>query len=176
MNLPTHYNKRLQRAYPELRMRWSDVRECWLLEQRAYYARLDINPEKYPRDALDTFIQHRDGYFLTGMYAPRDLPNVDRLIQFLYAHDVRRMDLGGGSDADRAARLADMYDARDAAYRAKLKRENSFEHTGAGAELYDQLAWEEKRRVSVPNSGPLKSKADIRFGSAKSREQVPGSV
>lgn len=174
MNLPPHYNERLQRAYPELRMRWSEVRETWLLEQRAHYARLDINPADYPRNALDTFIQHQDGYFLSGMYEPRSLPQVDRLVQFLYAHDTRRLDLGGGSDADRARRLADMYDTRDAAYRTKLKRDNSFEATGAGGELYERLAWEEGRRVSVPSS--YKGTADIKFGSAKTRSQVPGSV
>lgn len=173
MTLSPSYNKILQRAYPELRMRWSDAKEQWHLEQRAGYARLDINPEHYPAEAVDTFLCMRDGYFLSGVYPPRGLPQVDRLVSYLRAHDVRRLELGGGSDADRAQRLADMYDARDEAYRAKLMRDQSFEASGAGAELYDRLAWEEGRRRAVPSNYNRTGRSEIHFGSTRKRGSVP---
>ena len=150
MTLPRNYQKRLQRAYPDCRMRWSERRECWLLERRANYRRVDINPEKYPAEALDTFIQHRDGYYLAGFYPPTHLPNVDRLVEYLRSQDPDLMDLGPGDAVERAARLAEAIEAREAEQLAKARREQTFEHSGAGADLYDSLAWEEGRRVAVP--------------------------
>ena len=153
MDLPRGYQKKLQRAYPDCRMRWAqDGSERWLLERKANFRRVEPDPNKYPRDAIDTFIRHRDGYYLAGFYAAAHLPRIDRLIPFLRSQDTARMDLGGGSDADKAARLADRLEARENALKEKARQEQTFVATGAGAELYDQLAWDEGRRVSVPKN------------------------
>lgn len=133
-------------------MRWSERRESWLLERRATYARLDINPSKYPSEAVDTFIRHRDGYYLAGEYGPRSLPDPHFLVIYLKANDSTRMDLGGGSDVEKAARLAQMFEDRETEQITKKRRDESFYESGAGGELYDRLAWEEGRRVSVPRS------------------------
>lgn len=72
-------------------MRWSGALEEWLLERRAYYARMDIDPSKYPAGAVDTFIQRRDGYYRAGSFAPNNLPQIDRLIAFLRLMDPRNL-------------------------------------------------------------------------------------
>jgi hypothetical protein len=153
MDLPRGYNKILQRAYPDCRMRWAaDGSERWLLERRANYRRVQPDPAKYPRHALDTFIQHRDGYYLAGFYPPERLPNPHRLVEFLRSQDPTLMDLGGGTDVERAARYAERLEAREAEAKAKARRDQSFVESGAGGELYDMLAWEEGRRVAVPGN------------------------
>lgn len=159
MELPRDYNKRLQRAYSDCRMRWSERREAWQLERRADFARTDLNPEKYPRDAVDTFIRRRDGFYLTGEYPANGLPPIDRLIAFLHSQDPVRLGLDPAKAVEEAARIASAIEDRERASRAKTRYDNSYEGSGAGAELYDQLAWEEGRRSAVPanyafGSGP----------------------
>lgn len=155
--LPRHYNKRLQRVYPQLRVRWSPHREEWRLEQKCNYARVDINPANYPAQAIDTFIMRRDGYFLAGRYEPERLPPVDLLIAILRANDTTRMDLPGATSEARAAAYMEKVEERENAAEAKLKKDNTFEHSGAGGELYDRLAWEEGRRVAVPRTLPTEA-------------------
>lgn len=151
MDLPRNYNKILQRAYPDCRMRWAqDGSERWLLERKANFPRVEPNPNKYPRSAIDTFIRHRDGYYLAGYYEPRRLPDPHRLVAFLRSQDTRLMDLGPGDVVEQAARLAERLEEQENAAVEKARRDNSFFESGAGAELYDALAWEEGRRVSVP--------------------------
>ncbi len=153
MDLPRGYNKILQRAYPDCRMRWAaDGSERWLLERKANVRRVEPDPNKYPREAIDTFIRHRDGFYLAGVYPPWRLPDPHRLVTFLRSQDPTLMDLGGGTDVERAARYAERLEEREDALRAKARREQSFEESGAGAELYEALAWEEGRRVSVPRN------------------------
>lgn len=145
------YNKVLQRAFPDCRMRWSERKEQWLLERKAAYKRLNVDPNKYPADAIDTFIQHRDGYYTAGVYEPTRLPHVERLVAYLRA-DVALMEkMATAADpVERAAQLAYAFESRDAERQRKVRKEQSFEHTGAGGELYDRLAWEEGRRAAVP--------------------------
>lgn len=153
MDLPRGYNKTLQRAYPDCRMRWAtDGSERWLLERRANFRRVEPDPNKYPREAVDTFIRHRDGYYLAGVYDPWRLPEVHRLIAYLRSQDTRYMDLGGGDAVEQAMRYADRLEEKENAERARIRKSQTFVETGAGAELYDQLAWEEGRRVAVPRN------------------------
>lgn len=161
MNLPLDYQRRLQREFPDCRMRWSERQECWLLEKRASYARTDINPEKYPKDAVDTFIQRRDGYFLSGEYHAKYLPQIDRLLTYLRSQDPVRMGLNPEKPLEEAARLATAIEAREAEERRRVRQSQTYEGSGVGGELYDRLAWEEGRRVSVPGnyafgSGPAR--------------------
>lgn len=146
------YNKVLQRTYPDCRIRWSERRECWLLERKAAYARLDIDPSKYPRDAVDTFIQRRDGYYLAGRYHPRGLPPVDLLVRILLANDTARMDVAGATPEEQAQNYMNAMEERENAARDKRSRDYTFQESGAGGELYNQLAWAEGRRVAVPKN------------------------
>lgn len=151
MDLPKGYNKKLQKAYPDCRMRWSqDGSERWLLERKANFRRVSPNPNTYPREAIDTYIRHRDNYYLAGFYAAPHLPRIDRLIPFLRSQDTALMDLGGGTDVEKAARLADRLEAKENEVKDRARKAQTFVESGAGAELYDRLAWEEGRRVSVP--------------------------
>lgn len=131
MTLPPRYNKILQRTYSDCRMRWSESREEWHLERRANYTRLDIDPAHYPASAVDTFIRHRDGYYLAGSFAPRNLPPVDRLVAFLLAHDPVKLGYGPG-DGDR---LADEIEAREAAREAQAYGSTRREFVESGADV-----------------------------------------
>lgn len=150
-SLPPNYNKVLQRAYPDCRMRWSDVREEWRLERKCNYARTDIDPDKYPADAVDTFVMRRDGYYLAGRYHPHGLPPADLLVAILRANDTALMDVPGATPEEQAARWVEQTEAREKAKEQKLKEDNSFYGSGVGGELYDRLAWEEGRRVAIPH-------------------------
>lgn len=154
MTLARGFNTRLARAFPEHepRVRWSDARESWQLEKKIHRART-VNPDKYPSEAVDSFIRFRDGYELIEEYAPRELPVLDKLIAGLRRGSVTRLMAELGIHT--AGQLADAYDARDRRraeeQRARRNRMAS-EHAG---ELYDAIAWDEGRRVSVPQNLPV---------------------
>jgi len=151
-SLPRNYNKHLRAAYPDCRIRWSNRQECWLLERRANYGRVDIDPAKYPKDAIDTFIQRRDGMYTAGRYHPNGLPPVELLVKILRANDTARMDIAGKTPEEQAENYCNMLEEQEAE-RVRLANKNaSFVESGVGNELYDQLAWAEGRRVSVPSN------------------------
>lgn len=86
MTLPRHYNRRLQRFDPLLRMRWSAQEEHWVLERKYRWAR-DLDPSGLD---LETYVQARDGYLTLSTYPPRELPQIDRLILHLGWADTWR--------------------------------------------------------------------------------------
>lgn len=150
--LSPRFNQRLQRAYPDCRIRWSERQECWLLERKARYARANINPALYPREAVDTFIQLRDGYYTAGRYSPNGLPPVDLLVRILRANDTALMDIPGATPEEQANAWCDMAEEVEAEAKRRAALAETFEATGIGSEMYDQLAWAEGRRVSVPSN------------------------
>lgn len=97
MTPPKNYNRKLQAFDSQLRVRWSEDRERWLIERRAGYRRLDLNPASMSRE---TYIQRRDGYFTLGFYPPRELPPIDRLIAHLQRMDTWRPGLTADSIAN----------------------------------------------------------------------------
>lgn len=145
-------NKVLQRVYPDCRIRWSGRDENWRLERKANYQRTDINPDKYPEDAVDTFIMRRDGYYLAGQYVPRHflMREPEILVKVLLANDTTRMDVAGATDEERAANFAKSLEEAENAAKLKVQHDQSFYASGLGAQLYDDLAWAEGRRVAVP--------------------------
>lgn len=144
------FNRILKKAYPDCRMRWSDARECYRLERRANYGRADIDPASIPRSAVDTLIMRREGFYLVREFGT--LPNADRLVQALYAGDTARMDMGTDDPVEAAARYAQRIEDAEKERVAKGRRDNSFEHSGVGSDLYNQLAWAEGRRIAVPTN------------------------
>jgi len=145
-------NKTLQATYPDCRIRWSGRDEEWRLERKAHYQRTDINPAQYPEDAVDTFIMRRDGYYLAGKYEPRHFlmryPEI--LVKVLLANDTTRMDIPGATAEEQAANFAKGLEEAELAAKIKVQQEQSFQGSGLGAQLYDDLAWAEGRRVAVP--------------------------
>ena len=131
------YERRLKRAFPDMRLRWSNQNHEWLLEAKNTRGCSNIDPNQYPVEATDTFIRARDGDYLLLPFEPRDLPPIQVLIQGLEAgerfHHIRsaeqwadRLDMldQAATDAKRATRRAnvraeagELYDARWTSHR-----------------------------------------------------------
>ena len=90
MTLPKHYNRRLQRFDPLLRMRWSASLDQWVLERQYRRAMWSLTPGTLTDES---YIQLRDGYSTLGTYEPRALPHIDRLIRYLGEMDTWRTGL-----------------------------------------------------------------------------------
>jgi hypothetical protein len=149
MNLPRGYNKKLGRKFPQLRVRWSDHHEFWMLEERISYPRT-VNPDRYPREALDSFRRFSDGYRLLDQWPPQRLPSVDRLVTGLRQGSVQRiMDELGVKNAEQWAAAMDARDARRNAEKWRKDKERGAEYAG---EFYDRLAWAEGRTVAASHS------------------------
>jgi len=145
-------NKVLQSTYPDCRIRWSIRDENWRLERKANYLRTDINPDKYPEDAVDTFIMRRDGYCMVGRYAPGHflISHPELLVKVLIANDTSRMDVEGATPEEQAANFSRGIEEAENAEKLKFAKDRSFYESGLGSQLYDDLAWAEGRRVAVP--------------------------
>jgi hypothetical protein len=146
------YNDRLTRFDRDLRVRYSPRRARFLLERRASYARLTIDPDLYGRAEHDTVQQLRDGYFELGSYPAAELPRVDRLIAYLQTQDVWHrgdQDLGKLAEA-----VADELDT-DYTRREQATRDAALDDIGERAgEMYDHEVWQSGLRVVVPRSLP----------------------
>lgn len=140
MDLPRKYNRRLQRAHPRVRMRWSDARQCWLVEQQVRRARL---PQPYRGIAPDTAIRLNDGYTMIGEYAPRALPPVERLIRYLNCMSPDQYRTGDelANKLDRIDELGE--DRKNASIRRHLN--------DRGADAYDDFVRAEGSR-SFPHA------------------------
>jgi len=138
--LPRGYNRRLQRRDRLLRMRWSPRRECWLLERKATFGRMDRDPATLP---YDTYVQLRDGYHELWTYPPRALPPVDALVRQLDRADTWRP----GVTADR---MADRLDQRDDAEEARLDAWGRSMTEDIASDVYDDVVWARGERAVVP--------------------------
>lgn len=145
-------NHTLQAAYPDCRIRWSGRDQNWRLERKATYQRIDINPSQYPQHAVDTFIMRRDGYYLVGTYLPNHwlMNNPRMLVKVLKANDTTLLTVPGNTELERAANYAKSLEEAEQTEKANFATSQSFYETGLGAQLYDDLAWAEGRRVAVP--------------------------
>jgi hypothetical protein len=155
VRLPHGYAARLHRFDPDLRLRFSPRRGQWLLERRARYQRLPVDPRRYGFAEHDTVVQLRDGYFLLGTYQPNDLPTADRLIQYLRSQDTRR---GGDQDLQRLAEaVADELDQQDAAREERIRQHHLADVAAAAGEEYEAHRWRTGVRVVVPAALPVAS-------------------
>jgi len=145
MQLPRKYNEKLQRVFPQLRVRWSFMNERWMIEEKVSFKRT-VDPNRYPSKAFDSFIRFSQGYALRFELEPRELPSVDRLITGLRQGSAQRImdELG----VKNAAQWAALLDARDKAKRdAKWLKDKERGREYAG-QFYDDLAWIEGRTIS----------------------------
>jgi hypothetical protein len=144
VNVPREYNQRLQAVFPRLRVRWSDVRETWQLEEKIAYTRT-VDPNRYPRAAVDSFRRFSDGYRLLEEWRPRRIPSVARLITGLrQGNAVRIMDELGLANSDQWEALLRYKEKQAAERRWQKDKERGREYAG---EFYDSLAWLEGRTV-----------------------------
>lgn len=152
MRVSDVYSARLRRFDRELRVRFSPRRGRFLLERRASYGRITIDPELYGRDEHDTVRQMRDGYFELGSYGPQELPPADRLIAYLKTQDCWRR---GNQDFGKLANaVADELDA-DYARREQAQRDAANDEIGERAgEFWEAARWQDGQRVAVPRSLP----------------------
>jgi len=146
------YNARLKRFDAALRIHWSPRRERFLLERRATYARITIDPDFYGRDEHDTVRQMRDGYHEIGSYQPDEFPPVLALIAYLRTQDVwRRGDQDLGKLAEAVA------DELDADYAKRVAAEEQAHTDDVGdrvGDLWEHDRWQRGERVTVPRSLP----------------------
>lgn len=152
MRLPSTYDRRLRAYDRDLRIRWSDRRARFLLERRASYGRLSIDPDLYGREEHDTVRQLRDGYFELGSYPPRELPPVDRLIAYLQTQDSWHR---GDQDLDRLANaIADELDADHQKRQAASEAAHTADVGDRAGDLWESQQWKAGLRVAVPRSLP----------------------
>ena len=146
------YNRRLRRFDPLLRVIFSPRRQRFLLERRATYARLSIDPDLYGRAEHDTVRQLRDGYHEIGSYLPGKFPTVTQLIAYLQTQDVWRR---GTQDLGRLAEaVADELDADYERRTLANERKHTADVGDQVGELWDHLAWQQGEKVTVPRSLP----------------------
>lgn len=152
MRVSASYAARLASYDRALRICWSPRRACFLLERRASYARIAIDPDLYGRQEHDTVRQLRDGYFELGSYAPRELPTVDRLIAYLRTQDCwRRGDQDLGKLAEAVA------DELDQDYVTRTRAAEQAHTADVGdrvGDLWESDQWKQGLRVAVPRSLP----------------------
>lgn len=147
MRLAAAYGRTLARFDWDLRMRWSPVREVWLLERRATYERRDIDPDCYGDREHDTIRQLADGYFTLGVYQPHDLPTVHQLIDYLKSQDVQRM----GKTAEA---IADELDADYWQRREQRKQQANRRAGEVAGEVWETEKWRNGERAAVPRALP----------------------
>lgn len=130
--LPTpRYAKRLAGAFPDVRLRWSEQNHEWLLEAKTSRLHVHlVDPDRYPVEAMDTFIRHRDGYFLLRPFAPDELPSCTLLIRGLETGERVRQRY-------EAQDLANALDERDAATTEQKRQKRREKCRELGSELYD---------------------------------------
>lgn len=148
MRLPPGYHDALVAFDPELRLRWSQRRCRWLLERRARYERLSIDPALYGHAEHDTVIQMRDGYFELGSYQPQELPSIGWLLAYLKSQDIRQR---GDQDLDRLANaIADELDAADRAREERQRADATRDIGDRAADLWESDRWRTGVRIAVP--------------------------
>lgn len=111
---PSEFVRRLRAFDPHLRIRWSDPKECYLLERKVSRGK---HPDPACYEDWDEYVGARDGYTTCFPVAPHELD--DRVIVTLMATDL--WTTKGGADAE-----ADRMEAREAEEKA-LSRERWLE-------------------------------------------------
>lgn len=138
------YAKEWERAFkhydPKLRLRWSldQAPMKFLLERKSAYF---YWPDWVER-GTDRAVQLKDSFRKVMVVAPNELKYV---LESLALSDIQR--LGG------ARLVADRFDAADDKEIELMNRQHYAELEAASSDVYDRLAWEEKRRVSMAGYG-----------------------
>jgi hypothetical protein len=119
-----------------LRLRWSlDYPGMYILERKTRW----LSDHDFAR-GTDAQVQFKDGYRKVFLVAPCDIRFVSPSLQ---KFDIQKH---GGAKA-----LADELDRQDDKEHELIDRARVAEFESIASEHYDRIAWEEKRRVAVPN-------------------------
>ena len=119
-----------------LRLRFSlDQPGAFILERKTVYK---VQPAYPIRRGGDRAVQQKDGYRMVFRFWPDEIQYVSYSLALT---DAQRY--GGGK------RLAAMLDSADDKENELMDRAFRNECEAAASELYDMLAWEEQRRVSL---------------------------
>lgn len=156
---PNWLVEHLRRFDSDLRLRWGAHQEKWLIEVKARERQPDYLKEKpsavgtTPR-ALDWWDGWRDGYvYVTALAHPVRYP-----WEFIASH-LTHLSLEAHRSKDA---LLDRLDAAEAEDEARAKRTWNTANEAGAKELYEMLAWDQGRRVSLnePGANPLLEQRD----------------
>ena len=130
------YLSEWRRSDSALRLRWSqDQQGMFILERKTVYR---VAPAYYVERGSDRAIQFKDRYRMVFRFQPNEIQYVARSLALT---DAQRY--GGGKA------LATRLEAAEDKETELMDRAYRNECEAAASELYDMLAWEEKRRVSL---------------------------
>lgn len=144
----------LRQFDPALRLRWARHQACWLIElhvpeQLPAWRQERPNPFGSSPRAKDEWEGWKDGYlYVTKLSHPIEYP-----WDFIAAH-LTHLTLRA-HHAKTA--LLERLEAAEAEAEAAAKRDFATQGEAAAKELYDRLAWDQGRRVSLqqPGENPL---------------------
>jgi len=145
MNPPDGFVSDLTRFDTDLRCRWGPHTSQWFIEIKCKARMPDYlgerpNPLGHSARARDLWEGWLEGY-LHVLSVPRDLLSWDLVAPYLKAYRVQ-------SHQD-AQRLADRLDEIDAQWEKSIDRQTDTLAEAFGHDLYDQFAWDQKRRIST---------------------------
>ena len=136
---PAAFVKKLRAYDPDLRVRWSPTKECWLLERRVRRARTWYGGESPDPDVKRRYL---DGYVHVGSVAPRGLNEL--VLLHLWHNDMWTQ---GGATAVNAA-LDDYWETKERAD-ARTQRDDLKAIAG---DIWDHLAWRRRSKIVVGGS------------------------
>lgn len=93
---PSEFVRRLHAFDPALRIRWSDKKECYLVERKVTRG---LQPDPSCYTDWDEYVAARDGYTTCFPVSPRELD--DRVIATCMATDLWTTKGGADAEADR---------------------------------------------------------------------------
>lgn len=137
MTPPAAFVKKLRAYDPDLRLRWSPTRECWLIERQIRRSRCWYGGESRDPDVKQRYL---DGYIHVGDVPPRSLN--ERVLLTLWENDMWKH---GGAKAINAA--LDEYRETTERREAKTQRDDL---TQIAADMWDFMAWRRKGKIVVP--------------------------
>jgi hypothetical protein len=145
MRPPLGFVADLARFDPDLRVRWGPHSHQWFIEIKCRERMPDYlgerpNPLGTSPRARDLWEGWLEGY-LHVLSVPRELLAWDLVASYLKMYRVQ-------SHAE-ARRLSDRLDELDAQWEASIDRQTDTLAEAFGHDLYDQFAWDQKRRIST---------------------------
>ena len=132
----------LKRYDDALRLRWSKEKGTWLVERKVARGTFANRPCHYESDR---YYQWRDGYLPCGLLPPKSEFyewEVDLMLRNLYEGDIWK---AGGADS-----LNLKLDKEFEREQIQIDNQNATETSDRAGDFYEDLAWREKRRVTVP--------------------------
>lgn len=141
----------LRRLDPDLRLRWGRHQALWLIELKARerepaWLAERPNPMGSTPRAMDTWEGWKDGY----MYVTRLAHPITYPWAFIAEH-LTHLSL----EAHRAKdALLERLEAAEAEDEARAKRAWDVVNEAGAKEIYDRLAWDQGRRVSLATPAP----------------------